>query len=252
MLVFLIDLDGTIQGDVSSQVKEFQIINELRKQHNCKRIKHNKKGLEEDLRKKLIRPEFQTFIDYIKTTTNIELYIYTASDKQWALYLIPVLEKIIDYKFNRPIFTRDDCMIDEKKTYYKSIKHVYPVIWRNSKKKYPSLKKEALDIRLIDNNYVLKPFELDNLIKCSTYNYGVVCDPLRSLPVDVIETHFKLLSTFLFHPMTNVSSVWLFKKYVYIKLHRKYRKQLSINKLEQVEDMFWKNMITWVKRYKSA
>ena len=251
MLVFLIDLDGTIQGDVSSQVKEFQIINELRKQHNCKRIKHNKKGLDEDLRRGLIRPEFQTFIDYIKTT-NIELYIYTASDKQWALYLIPVLEKIIDYKFNRPIFTRDDCMIDEKNTYYKSIQHVHPVIFRNLKKKYSSLKKDALDIRLIDNNYVLKPFELDKLIKCTTYNYTVICDPLRSLSVDVIDTHFKLLSTFLFPPVTKVSSLWLFKKYVYIKLYRKYRKQLRINKIEQNEDLFWRNMITWVKRYKSA
>ena len=247
MLVFLIDLDGTIQGDVSSQVKEFQLLNQLKKK--CKGVKHNKKGLEEDLMKNLLRPGFQTFMDFIKTT-NIELYIYTASDKKWALHLIPVLEKIIDHKFNKPIFTRDHCMVDDHNIYYKSIEHVQPLVFKNLKKLHPTLTKDELDIRLIDNNYVLKSDESDKLIKCTTYNYGVICDPLRSISHDVINTHIKLISSLLITITTKSSSIWLFNKIFYNKMYRKHRKQSRINnKFEHKEDLFWKDMITWVKRY---
>lgn len=246
MLVFLIDLDGTIQGDVSSQVKEFQLIKELNKY--CKEIKQNKKGLEGDLRRKLLRPGFQTFINFIKTT-NIELFIYTASDKKWALHLIPVLEKIIDHKFNKPIFTRDKCLLDQNNTYYKSIRNVQPFVFKRLKKLHPTLTKDELDIRLIDNNYVLKSEEADKLIKCTTYKYGVICDPLRSISIDVIDTHVELLSSFLITTTTKLSSVWLFKKYFYNKMYRKSRKQSSINKMENAQDLFWKEMITWVKQY---
>ena len=110
--------------------------------------------------------------------------------------------------------------------------------------------KDELDIRLIDNNYVLKSDESDKLIKCTTYNYGVICDPLRSISHDVINTHIKLISSLLITITTKSSSIWLFNKIFYNKMYRKHRKQSRINnKFEHKEDLFWKDMITWVKRY---
>ena len=44
-----------------------------------------------------------------------------------------MIEKNLDIEFDKPIFTRDDCIIDSKKDYKKVINKIIPKIKRNIK-----------------------------------------------------------------------------------------------------------------------
>ena len=126
-IVFIFDLDHTIIGDISFNGIEWMILkdinNELSKS-NMKQINltNYKKNLRKNLDSTLLRPYFKQFISYIQKYENIEIFIYTASEKDWISILLPELENIIQFKFNRPIFTRDYIKI------FKQIKKIQTII----------------------------------------------------------------------------------------------------------------------------
>jgi hypothetical protein len=176
--VFIIDLDGTIIGDCIYQTDIYKIglilrklgfkikINDILEDH------YNEKT-------KLIRPYFLNFITTIKKTIpNSYFYIYTASEKKWAEKEIKIIEKILDIKFERPIFTRNDCnlnMEEEKISFIKSIDKI--------KKK---IKIENPEIIIIDDKTVY----IDNnhrLIKCKMYNYKYFCNYWDYIPITKIK-----------------------------------------------------------------
>ena len=80
--VILIDLDGTIQGDVAPQLREYNLIRHLKLKNSTKKSHKN------DYIKGLLRPYFIDFIRLMKTKyhNKVELFIYTASEKTWAHY----------------------------------------------------------------------------------------------------------------------------------------------------------------------
>ena len=95
-IVVLLDLDKTLIGDVSPQVEEYSIINNINVELQTlgqKKIPYNKKKLENELRNGIIRPYLQKFINLLKTYENVEVFIYTASDDKWAKTIIPVIDK---------------------------------------------------------------------------------------------------------------------------------------------------------------
>ena len=123
--ILLIDLDGTIQGDITPQLKEYNLIKSLKLNISAKKSHKN------DYIKGLMRPHFADFIKLIKRKylNNVELFIYTASHKTWAHYIVPIIESIIGFKFNRPIFTREHCFIKSYDDKAKNIDYVkYHVI----------------------------------------------------------------------------------------------------------------------------
>jgi len=175
--VFIIDLDGTIIGDCIYQAEIYKISLIL----NKLKIKIKINEILEDCYKektKLIRPYFKLFIEKMREYyPNSYFYIYTASQKNWAEKELMIIEKVLKIKFNRPIFTRNNCQIikkDDKIDIRKSIESI--------KKK---IKIRNPEILIIDDNDVYMDNN-DKLIKCNYYNYKYLCNYWDYIPIDKI------------------------------------------------------------------
>lgn len=184
-LVLIIDLDGTIIGDIFPQIARYEIFDVTRKSAS-----HQFPLLFDEFDKGLIRPHFKRFINKLKNIyhDNLEIFIYTASEKKWGCFITQVIEKYIGVKFNRPIFTRDHCILmnTTKLKWTKSIEKISPTIYRKLKQKYPLL--SIMDLKeqnlFIDNNKTIKDEnEKFKLIKCPTYKYFQPCNVLSGITI---------------------------------------------------------------------
>jgi hypothetical protein len=127
------------------------------------------------LRKRIIRPFLSSFLHKTKEHFNnigvhVEYFVYTASDKTWAQFLIPHIEKALKIKFNRPILTRDDCYRDS--AFQKSKYIAISAIYKSLKKRYPQLQKTDIEenFLMIDNNVdIFKETDRKRVIMCPTY-----------------------------------------------------------------------------------
>jgi len=257
--VFIIDLDGTIIGDCIYQTEIYKIslilaklgykikINDILEEH------YNEKS-------KLIRPYFGKFIKTMKEIMeNTYFYVYTASEKKWAEKEIQIIEKNLDIKFDRPIFTRNDCapvIENEKISFLKSIENI--------KKK---IKVPNPEIIIIDDRQVY----VDNkhkLINCKIYNYKYFCNYWDYIPINKINNKVflkflgSLIETKRLNPnymtITNKNKSdyykWLYMKTDEInKNNKKYKKDkfwlsltkiISENRIKTIND----NSITIIQR----
>ena len=172
-LIFILDLDGTIIGDCTYQVILYNI-EEICKKYRIKSNSTSDNILMECYRpdSKLMRPFFKYFISYIRKHHPHSLfYIYTASEKSWANKEISLIEKTHNMKFNRPIFTRDDCIKDSYGQYRKSVKKILPKITRSNKR----YNIQSSKVLVIDNNSTFIDYS-NNFLLCPTYNYVLFCD----------------------------------------------------------------------------
>ena len=232
--VFIIDLDGTIIGDCVYQCELYKIYLLLRKLG----IKIKINDVLEDSYKektKLIRPYFNYFIQTMKKNfPDTHFYIYTASEKKWGSKEIEVIEKNLQIKFNRPIFTRMECMTIQsgsKVEYRKSIELI--------KKK---IKVKDPEIMIIDD----KDVYIDNnhrLINCECYNYKYFCNYWDYIPITKIKNKIVLnyLTSLIENNRLNplYSQIQMKNKVEYF--HWLYNKCLEINKNNRVykNDTFW-------------
>lgn len=241
--IFILDLDGTIIGDCTYQCDIYNIENIMKK--NSIKIK-NPNSLIKCYKKKskLIRPYFLYFLNKMKKIfPNSLFYIYTASEKTWAHKEIALIEKTHDIRFNRPIFTRDDCIVGSDNSYKKSVKKVLPKIIRSIKIKNLNNIKDK--IMVIDNNQTFIDYN-DNFLLCPTYNYTLFDNlwekiPKESLKIKDIHSTIKSLiyanklCNLCHHGDNNMKQLeiiyeWLFNKHKTInKDNRKYE-----------NDKFWK------------
>lgn len=177
-LVFIIDLDGTIIGDCIYQCELYKIYMILAKLGI--KIKINEL-LEESYteKSKLIRPYFTYFLQTItKNFPDSHFYIYTASEKKWGVKEIEIIEKNIGFKFDRPIFTRQECSIiqtPKKMEYRKSI----DAIKKRIKVKNPNF------IIIDDKDVYLD--NSDRQIICDCYNYKLFCNYWDYIPLNKIK-----------------------------------------------------------------
>ena len=179
--VFILDLDGTIIGDCSYQCDLYNLQNILKKniknfnKATSSSFNKNKIDCEKKLNESysneslLIRPYFTKFMYAIKKFYSSSfIFVYTASEKTWANKEIAIIEKQNNIKFNRPIFTRDNCIIDKNGMIKKSVIKIIPHLLKTMKvKKDYDISKKLL---IIDNNPTFVDFK-DNFLLCPTYNY---------------------------------------------------------------------------------
>jgi len=236
--VILIDLDGTIQGDVMPQLREFNLIRNLNLKTSLNKSHRN------DYIKGLLRPYFTDFIKLIKSKYNgtVELFIYTASDKVWAHHVVPIIESIIGFKFNKPIFTREHCrvgLLDKTK----SIKYVKEHVIKSLRPKYGKIVTDQ-KIFLIDNNDVLE--DTKGLIKCYTYDKAIFLNILRNIPENVIHKRFSEIGKHLLN--TRCSSEWEMRKHIYDVAFKKYIYYENKNKSYE-NDTYWKKVILIFKKH---
>jgi hypothetical protein len=244
--VFILDLDGTIIGDCSYQVILYNI-EELCKKHKIKAKADNILFNCYKPSCKLIRPFFKYFIGIIKKRYPDSLfYIYTASEKTWAQKEIAMIEKTHNFKFNRPIFTRDDCVVDSFGNYRKSVKKILPKIMKRNKKH--NIKQE--NILIIDNNETFIDYQ-NNFLLCPTYNYIMFINLWEKMKkeyikiMEIYSTIKKLITTnkmckyctweddqILDGNQLENKHRWFYKKHKKINsLNRKYKK-----------DTYWKSL----------
>lgn len=196
--IFLLDIDGTLCGDVIWQVFVWEMFNEINKTKQQKKINYSKKILQSKLKSGLVRPYFKQFFEAC-VLNNVQIFIYTASETRWATFLIKNIEEAFNIKFNKPIFTRKHCKYVNG-DYVKSISHVAPMILRSLRKNNKNLTyKDIIDkIIPIDNNHVYNEKDDKRLIYCKTYSYIQPENIPSLLNVETYVNNYRTIYT-LFH-----------------------------------------------------
>ena len=194
-IVVYLDLDGTIIGDITPQVTEWEILARF-----CpKQLKTFKDNLKSDLVVGgILRTNFARMITAIKSVyPNVEFFIYTASDGTWANTIIPCVEAAADVTINRPILSRRNCI---QNTLEKSLRLVAPIVYKRLKTKYPALTHAEQIYNnsfLIDNTDVLIEGEEQRCLQCPTFNGIYWTDLLRNMPMDHLKRHYMEISIML-------------------------------------------------------
>jgi hypothetical protein len=195
-LVIVLDMDGTIIGDIRPQLQLVELHKSLKAQDKKVNVL-NIKDFQSRLRSGIVRPYFSKFVKKLKEhNTNVEFFVYTASEKKWAHFLVPQIEKAAGVKFNRPIFTRDDCTSDYKKT----VSNIMGGIFKSLKKRYGVLKKKDMEDRIVIVDNTSEVFDQNNqrfLIHCPTYDFKYPENIPSHISSNVFETHQTVITTCL-------------------------------------------------------
>jgi len=238
-IIFVLDLDGTIIGDCVYQAEIYKICLILSKLGIKIKINEILDNYYKE-KSRLVRPYFTYFMRKMREIyPSISIYIYTASEKKWAEKEINIIEKTLDIKFNRPIFTRNDCIKvyskeEDRIDYKKSIEMI---------KKRMRVKDKDAEIMIIDD----KDVYIDNrerMIKCDIYNYRYFCNYWDYIPIEKVNNKIflKYLRTLIdnnrlnpnYNPMTMKQSInyykWLYEKTM--EINRKNNKRYK-------DDKFW-------------
>jgi len=251
--IFVIDLDGTIIGNCTYQCDIYNIM-ELMKIYNKKELNKYKilceKSLNNSYNNKslLMRPHFFYFIQSMKKLYQRSyFYIYTASEKKWANKEIAIIEKNNNFKFDRPLFTRDNCILDNDGNIKKSITKILPLIKKNIK--MPSSYDIRKHLLIIDNNPTFIDYK-ENLLICPSYNYIKFNNLIDIFPDEIDNSNIKNY----INKLTKEQRIC--RKYdgdtclekIYKWLYKKCKK---INKYNSnyVNDTFWKDLVILIKNY---
>ena len=193
--IFILDIDGTIVGNVKFQVTSFLLRKELEQvaasTSKCPKSSDCLMAYHED--HKLVRPHFIQFLRWMTAQhPNSRFFIYTASEGVWADQEIKWIEKLSGIKFMRPLFTRKDCIEDATHGYTKSVTKVMPRIWKALAKDFPGLTKddkkyvEAARLMVVDNMPVFLDFP-KQVVMCPTYDYIYVENVLEGVPEELLD-----------------------------------------------------------------
>lgn len=239
-IIFVLDLDGTIIGDCSYQCDIYNIDNISKKYNKDSLLNCYKPD------SKLIRPYFKYFFTKIKKNyPNSLFYIYTASEKLWAHKEIGLIEKTHNIKFNRPLFSRQDCIVSSNGEYKKSINKILPKIKKNIKNIAEFNFKD--NIIIIDNNNTFIDYN-SNFINCKTYDYILFLDLWENINTEYKtnkDLYLYVLNLIYNNKLCKFSKInnkcckqlelihkWIYKKY---KKNNKYNKKF-------LNDNFWKKI----------
>lgn len=169
--VVVIDLDGTIIGDISPQILSYELWKSLKTSKH--KYNYDLQDLKDKLQGGLIRQGFASFIKTLKhNIPNIEFFVYTASEKTWAEFIIKQIESVLQIKFNRPIFSRNHCFKHEKE-YRKSTQYIKQGVLKCLRKKHNNKQHVVSSLLIIDNNNVYSTADHRNLLLCPSYNLRI-------------------------------------------------------------------------------
>tara|TARA_Y100001970_G_scaffold291000_2_gene426628 strand:+ start:4610 stop:5443 length:834 start_codon:yes stop_codon:yes gene_type:complete len=246
-IVLLLDLDKTMIGDIVPQSEEYYIIkhinNEL-KNLDKKTIPFNFKRLQNELREYIIRPNLLKFLNLARSYNNVEIYVYTASDDKWAKTLIPHIEKAMNFKFNRPILTRNNTIV-QNNNFRKSLKKIKPLIYKSIKNKYNLKNIDELKYIMLfdDTSNVLLEKRLQ--IKVPAYNSLYQVDYLRNIPDHVVNKFYIIIEDKLnLKHSTDVNGFYS-KYHDFIKRRYLY---VDANNKKYHNDIYWKKVYKVFKK----
>jgi hypothetical protein len=246
--IFIFDIDNTIIGNIHHQYIEYNLLENI----NTLLIKDF--DITDILNNGMLRPYFKDFIDFIyKKYKNVEIYVYTNSSFEWINYgLIDNIQKSINYKINKPYFTRDDSNYYKKKL----LGNLYDIIINSLIAKYPSLKSQKNKEFVFKNQIVFIDDIKNNLkdypqkqILCPEYNYIDVYDMKTRLinKYNITEDIFNkeiVLSLFEndYLPLYNKNGSIYQQDKSYQELLR--LRLLRKQEINNINDTFFKNLIS--------
>ena len=251
-LIILIDIDGTMIGKINPQVCEYELLTSL----DGHKLGAMKTDTVERLKNGIIRPWFDWFCSTMMVqNSNVELYVYTASEENWAKFLIACVEEAIGVRFNRPLFTRKDCILVDGE-YKKSIDHVTPIIAKNLRKKYKNVSQEhiAKNAMLVDNNQtvLLHPLkERERFVLVPTYNMAYWYDVLSHINLALINNDFLSIANYLVpyglfpasqsntRTLTSVQQFWMI---YFSRLSEQIRSTIRGELDESARDHMWRKL----------
>lgn len=257
MISVFVDIDGTLIGNIIP----FIIIWELIQIYCPKNLSKLRSMIIYHLRQGILRRGFADFAYALRQRfPDVYFFIFTASETKWASFLVPCIEEAMNFKFERPIFSRQHCP-----TMIKSINKIMPNVIRSIKKRNPDvIKKDHFSI-LIDNSNVIHKCEKDKWIEMKTYDYCYYPDILSFLDEHIIVNHYNDILEILkkYNFMNNVmyiNNYTSFRIQYYlslstnIRMHSNYIQDDEWFKLEQVmtkvtyDDQYVKNINRKLKK----
>lgn len=258
--VLLLDMDGTIIGDVLPQVCEYEILNEFdargKGNYSVSKLRALRDSVTAHLAEGVLRPYFAWFCSRVKAARPTEIFVYTASDPKWAAIVVPCIERLAGIRFARPIFTRKHCIITDRGEIRKSLRRVLPTVLTRLRRTSPDLTLKHLydSVVMIDNNPLVmqgSPEDERRMVRCPTYDVRMPSDVLTHLSVDVVSKRYvriaQVLERYDMFPapfsQTRPKSLLDFKVKYYSALSRAYASALSEMRDERTHpDTFWKRM----------
>ena len=179
-MIVILDLDGTIIGDIAPQVCEYELLCE----HCPAKLKLLREFLLSQLRHScIIRPHFREFMHGMRAM-GVDTFVYTASESKWANFVVPLIEKAVGVKFGRPLFTRKDCRLVNGE-YRKPTRGVLQAVVRKRQCSVGDVRDRVV---FLDNaNVILQdsPTHVP-LVLCPTYSRTCHHDVTRFLTQDVL------------------------------------------------------------------
>lgn len=248
--IVVLDWDGTIAGKVDYQCYR-HTLKQCYKQYNIKYKKTNEIPLAFYPNSNLIRKGLVSFIKDLQKhyNNNIYFFIYTASEKVWANTEIKWVEETHGISFQRPIFTRDDC-INYSGFCKKSIDKIFPRMIRSIK--VPLTKEQKMEVLnkrllIIDNNQVYVDMQ-EKVLLCPDYDFMV----FENISEDVNDYTFNVpyineLITLLIKqglmcplfPVQNDINYTTYKRYSWLVSKCK---EITESNKQYINDSFFKNL----------
>lgn len=272
-IIFIFDLDATLIGNSKPIMDYYDLIQFIKKARISNKITIEQvsdlefKSLpnwKTVLNPSIIRPHLQDFLQSLQTYfPNAEFFIYSAGEAEYVKNMTEFIEKNIGIRFNRPLFSRTDCVIDETDHISKSIINEFPKIIHSlsSIDKYSKLNLEKYTDDILKHS-VLFIDDRNNLwdkkekwLKCPPYNYkpiiqlnDTLLQLIRRIPLiqDFLKSSEK--NKILYTDENKQSIDDEFYMGYHLFMANIYRDNLSEN-TKALQDDFFKHMIKLLKPY---
>lgn len=142
-VVVVLDMDQTMIGDSWHYLSYKEVLQFIEMQ--CKQDKVQGpicKVRPSQWKKKVLddffRPGLKEFVLGMQSMfPKVEFFVYSAAQHAYVLDYLDLVEKHTGVLFNRPVFSRDQCVLDEKRSFAKSLKYQSNTLHEVLGKKYP-------------------------------------------------------------------------------------------------------------------
>lgn len=241
-LFIVIDIDGTLIGDVTPQVCEWELV----QKYDKGKLKQFKKGFCDQLKSGLLRPGFTNFIDQIKVQhPNSAFFIYTSSEGKWANFLVPCIEQVTGVRFMRPLFTRTHCLkLNDE--YKKSLSKIAPKIHERVGNQI-TLADLLSHTFLIDNSNVILKQEEKSIVLCPTYSFVSLRDVTRHFDMETLGRHYTEMVPIMasYNMFPRIDKQVSLQQFLAIHYRHVYQLVSQLHKERHIEndtDLFWSSL----------
>ena len=215
-------------------------------------MKFDTKAFQEKLRTgNIIRPGFLEFVRWAQSQDHL-IFVYTASERIWANFVISNIEKALHIKLERPIFTRANCSL-QGGVYRKNTRHLMPAIIKALKARAPHSQTppaaQSIRMTIIDNLNTYHAMDQPNLVVCPNYNFMYP----ENIAASISQKQFQAASAYINAVLEKyipgyhaTNDYWTFQK----RLSVAYLHLIAdMHQQEATTDNFWGVLTTFMKAH---